>query len=373
VPAGRSKSVVGTVKINHPRLWQPGSPQLNAVKVTASGGGSAEYDTHIGIKSLKVTKHGLLLLNGRRVQLRGASMHEDSPNKGAALTPDQLQQNVTLLQQLGATITRGHYPLHPHTLELLDRAGILDWQQIPFNRERFNLGGSGQLDDIGRAQLKRARVRALSYLHDTIVDDGNHASVLAWSVANEPPPRPTSAELGYYKDAIRMVHSLDPTRLAAVDIQSYPTFPQVLTFKGFDAIGLTNYSGWYAGPGGTLADRTVLPSTLSLAHAYYPHQALFLTEFGAEANRDGPIDEKGTYEFQQNLLGYHLDVYDHTPFINGAIVWILRDFNVQPGWDGGNPRSSPPTLTKGLVGMDGTLKPAFAEVARRFRAIAQIR
>jgi beta-glucuronidase len=192
-------------------------------------------------------------------------------------------------------------------------------------------------------------------------------------VANEPPPRPTSAELGYYKDAVRMVHSLDPTRLAALDIQSYPTFPQVLTYKRFDAIGLTNYSGWYAGPGGTLGDRTVLPSTLALAHAYYPHQALVVTEFGAEANRDGPIDEKGTYEFQQDLLGYHLDTYAAAPFINGAVVWILKDFNVQPGWDGGNPRSSPPTLKKGLVDENGVLKPAFTELARRFHATPALR
>ena len=373
IPGGRSKSVTGTVKLAHPRLWQPGAPNLYATRVTASGGGSAEYDTHIGIRSIRITKHGLVLFNGHRIQLRGASMHEDSPTNGAALTPELLDQNVNLLKQLGANITRAHYPLHPHTLELLDQSGILDWQQIPFNRERFNLGGTDQLDDIGRAQLRRSRRKALSYLHDTIVADGNHASVLAWSVANEPPPRPTSQELGYYRDAINMVHRLDPTRLAAVDIQSYPTFPQVLSYKRFDAIGLTNYSGWYAGPGGTLGDRTVLRSTLNLAHAYYPHQALLVTEFGAEANRDGPIDEKGTYEFQQNLLDYHLDVYDHTPFINGAIVWILKDFNVQPGWDGGNPRSSPPTLKKGLVDENDVLKPAFGELARRFHAIQQVR
>jgi beta-glucuronidase len=374
IPRGRSKSFVGSVVIHHPRLWQPGSPQLYNVRVTASGGGgSSQYDTHVGIKSMRITKHGLLILNGHRVQLRGASMHEDTPSNGAALTPDQLQQNVSLLQQLGANVTRAHYPLHPHTLELLDRAGILDWQQIPFNRERFNLGGADQLDDIGRAQLKRARRKALSFLHDTIVDDGNHASIFAWSVANEPPPRPLSAELGYYKDAARMVHTLDPTRLAALDVQSYPTFPQVLTYQRFDAIGLTNYSGWYAGPGGLLDNRAVLRPTLNLAHAYYPHQALFVTEFGAEGNRDGPIDEKGTFEFQQNLLDFHLGVYDHTPFINGAIVWILRDFNVQPGWDGGNARPTPPLLTKGLVDFNGNPKPPFAEIARQFHATPALR
>ena len=64
---------------------------------------------------------------------------------------------------------------------------------------------------------------------------------------------------------------------------------------------------------------------------------------GAEANRSGPVDEKGTYEFQSDLLRYHLDTYrQKNAFINGAIVWILRDFHMQPGWDGGNPKPSPP-------------------------------
>ena len=41
---------------------------------------------------------------------------------------------------------------------------------------------------------------------------------------------------------------------------------------------------------------------------------------GAEANRDGPIDEKGTYNFQRQLVEDHLAVYDSKPFVNGALV-----------------------------------------------------
>ena len=34
-----------------------------------------------------------------------------------------------------------------------------------------------------------------------------------------------------------------------------------------------------------------------------------ITEFGAEANRSGPVTEKGTYEFQADFLQYHLSVF----------------------------------------------------------------
>ena len=54
-------------------------------------------------------------------------------------------------------------------------------------------------------------------------------------------------------------------------------------------------------------------------------------------------------------------------FLNGALVWILRDFRVKPGYDGGNPQPRPPYNTKGLVDEAGTRKPAFETVKRLFR------
>jgi beta-glucuronidase len=171
----------------------------------------------------------------------------------------------------------------------------------------------------------------------------------------------------YFHQAVALVHQLDPTRLAAIDLAGYPGMPPQPAWLEFDAIGLNSYFGWYPGPSGQLADRADLPAFLDLAHSYWPNQALFITEFGAEANRSGAVDEKGTYEFQSDLLRYHLDVYHQkNAYINGAIAWILRDFRVQPGWDGGNPKPSPPVLKKGLTDELGNPKPAFDDVSQIF-------
>ena len=376
VPRGRTRNVQATVRVRNPRLWQPGDPELYHVRVNAFLGGrkASEYDTDMGIRSIRVDRHGHMLLNGHPVELRGASMHEDSPDNGMALTPDQIRANVGLLQQLGATVTRAHYPLHPLTLELCDRLGILVWEQSPFNRERFgNTSGALTSLDDSVVRSRAVRSRALNYVRAMIRRDQNHPSVFAWSVANEPSPRPSGSEVDYFNRAIRLVHGMDPTRLAALDLAGYPSMPQSDTYSQFDAVGLNSYFGWYPGPSGELDDRSGLQPFLNEMHDYFPHSALFITEFGAEANRTGPVDEKGTYSFQQNLLDYHLDAYDADPYINGAIVWILKDFRVQPGWDGGNPKPSPPVLTKGLVSETGARKPAFADLARRFRDTPPLR
>jgi beta-glucuronidase len=365
----RVSTFQSVVTVRRPRLWQPGSPHLYRARAEAfaPGGAHSRYDTEVGIRQIRVDSHGRMLLNGRPVDLRGASQHEDSPDHGMALTPGQIMDNVGLLRDLHANVTRAHYPLHPLMLQMCDRLGIMVWEQIPFNRERFASGGNGILAvDDAVAHSRAVRAKALAYLRAAIARDQNHASVFAWSVANEPDPRPAGSERNYFSKAIAAIHRLDPTRLAAVDLAGYPSTPQQDAYARFDAIGVNSYFGWYPGAGGTLDERTDLTPFLHQMHGFYPHSALFVTEFGAEANRAGPVDEKGTYLFQQNLLDYHLDQYDRDPYINGAIVWILRDFRVQPGWDGGNPKPSPPVLKKGLVDEFGNKKPAFFDLARRY-------
>jgi beta-glucuronidase len=375
VQRGRAVTFQAVATVRHPKLWQPGSPRLYKARAAASapGGARSRYDTEVGIRKIQVNSRGQMLLNGRRVELRGASQHEDSPDRGMALLPGQIMSNVALLRELHADVTRAHYPLHPLMLQECDRLGILVWEQIPFNRERF-ADGTGTLSiDDAIAASKSVRDKALGYLRAAIARDQNHASVFAWSTANEPDPRPARPERDYFARALATVRRLDPTRLAAVDLAGYPPMPQEDTYDQFDAIGVNSYFGWYPGSQGSLEDRQDLRPFLRQMHGYYPHTALFVTEFGAEANRDGPVDEKGTYNFQRDLLDYHLDQYDSYPFVNGAVVWILRDFRVQPGWDGGNPKPSPPVLKKGLVDQFGNKKPAFFELARRFAETPALR
>jgi beta-glucuronidase len=360
VPPGRIRRLRASLRIENPRLWSPQSPHLYEVRLLLrdrNGSVLQRYDVHTGIRSL-VVRRGRLFLNGRAVELRGANMHEDDPLRGAAVTPDYIRQNFQLLRELGATMTRAHYPMHPLALELADRYGIVVWSEIPVYQMQDRLFRNNH---VRRLSLRMVR--------QMVLRDRNHPSVFVWSVGNENTQKPGPGFRRYVRQARRAAKRLDPTRLVGLAFPGYPTIGRQSLYATFDALGVNDYFGWYPGPAGSIADRAALGPYLDTLHAYYPRQALFVTEFGAEANRSGPAIEKGTYEFQRDFLAYHLSVYATKPFINGALVWILRDFRVKPGYDGGNPKPQPPINFKGLIDDAGAKKPAFGIVQHDLEAL----
>jgi beta-glucuronidase len=98
-----------------------------------------------------------------------------------------------------------------------------------------------------------------------------------------------------------------------------------------------------------------------------------VTEFGAEADRHGPVEERGTYEFQQAFVDYHLGVFATKPYLSGAVYWALEEFRVRPDWAGGNPHPNPPLHEKGLISFTGVRKPAYFDVRTAFHATRQLR
>ena len=358
IAPGRTREVRGKVTIDDPRLWELDRPYLYPVRAEATRDGRtlSAYSTHIGVRKLDVDPEGRFLLNERRVRLRGASLHEDDPAVGAALSPRKRAALFGDLEALGANFTRAHYPLHPQFLELADRRGVLVWDQIPFYRIREST-----------MVLRSVRDKGIRYLRETVARDQNHASVMAFSVANELSRVPGPGQTAYLAAAVKVLEREDPTRLSALDIAGYPSVRLVRPYRQFDAIGTNAYFGWYPGPSGSVLNREVLGPYLDQFHEYYPRQGLFVTEFGAEANRDGPAEEKGTFGYQSDLVAYHLGVYDSKSYVNGALVWLLRDFKVRPGWDGYNDRPEPPFNKKGLIDQNGVRKPAFFVAARNFK------
>ncbi len=71
----------------------------------------------------------------------------------------------------------------------------------------------------------------------------------------------------------------------------------------------------------------------------------------------------------------HLAIHGSKPFVNGSLIWILKDFRVVLGWTGGNDprRSTPPWNNKGLIDESGARKPAFTTVRRLFKRTKPLR
>jgi Glycosyl hydrolases family 2, TIM barrel domain/Glycosyl hydrolases family 2, sugar binding domain len=355
-------TALATATIAHPRLWAIDRPTLYRATLTLSDSHNRRlggYVTYSGIRSITLSQ-GHLELNGRLLHLRGVALHEQTLARGSALQPADTTQLIAWVRGLGANVIRTHYPLNPEIEEMADRYGILIWAEVPVYQ-------------LSSANLARPSViaQAHSLLQQDILTNQNHPSVMLWSIGNELPTPASASEARYVSGAVALAHRLDPTRPVAMAVRSWPGVPCQSAYAPLDVIGYNDYFGWF-GSGGTTDDRDALGPYLDSLHACYPNQALMITEFGFDANRDGPVEERGTYAFQANSVAFHLGVFAARPWLSGAIYWTLQDFAAAPGWAGGNPRGTPPFVQKGLVDLQGNLKPGFSVVSGIYHATVQI-
>lgn len=349
------------VPVAKPELWSPEDPNLYPVVLTARVGGTVAqtWETKSGIRSIK-NVNGRLQLNGLPLNWRGFGLHEDSLDKGFALSNADRQQIADTVQDLGGTLMRSHYPLHPQLMEIADREGLLVWSEIPMYQVRTNA--------LKHASTRNFGVRMLA---KNILANGNHPSVIVWSIANELNSNVSADQGAYIRKAAAVAHRLDPTRPVGQAVASDPTGKCQKRFAPLDIIGFNEYFNWYQGADGSMADFDNLGDFLRKIRRCYPTAALAVTEFGAEANRDGPVEERGTYQFQSAFVNAHLAEFENHPWLSGATYWAMQEFRVRPSWDGGNPRPNPPFHQKGLITLTGEKKPAYFEVQRIFRATEQ--
>ena len=362
IRAGKAEVFSRRMALGRARLWSPKNPYLYPVKITVSSGGRTvgTYNLKSGVRALKVSR-GRLYLNGRPVNFRGVGVHEDTRTQGFAVDNAFRDKLVAEARALGATVLRTHYPMHPYVHELADKLGLLIWSEIPVYA-------------VKTTYLKRESVRALAAkeMRRNVETNLNHPSVFTWSVGNELSSKPGPVQGDYIKRASEIAKDIDPTRPTSIAFAGYPSAGCQGEYKPLDIIGVNEYYGWYPGPGGKLFDRDGLSGYLDQVRRCYPRHAIAVTEFGAEANRDGPVEEKGTYGYQQELVNFHLNVFASKPWLSGAIYWALNEFRVKPDWEGGNPRPAPPVHQKGLLTYDTmSRKPAWADVQRLFRATNQ--
>jgi beta-galactosidase/beta-glucuronidase len=360
------RRVTLAMRVPTPELWKPEDPKLYSAQLVLRDRGAIQQvdRRRVGLRSVTV-KRGLLYLNNRRVKLAGASIHEDMPGSGAALSDADMDRIVADLKEVGANVTRSHYVLDDRLLDRLDRAGIMVWNQAPiWQRDRKA--------NVLREPLQRRR--AWETVRRTVIAARSHPSVITHSVANElwsrPDDRPNVTRR-YLEQAQEYARDLDPTLPISVDINGRPYHPEQFTYHKFDMLGINQYFGWY----GWVENFDDLPLYLQEMRDLYPQLALVMTEFGAEARperADAAVDVKGGYAFQTFHLGRTLDAADAAP-ISGAIYWTLREFEIYPGWSGGAgqrpPEFRPNTRhQKGLLTYEGEKKPAWYLARDRFRA-----
>jgi hypothetical protein len=343
------------VRIPNAELWAPGSPNLWELKLEVPG--ESTYVQRVGLRELRTEGHKLLL-NGERVILKGASMHEDVLGRGDGLHPADQDQIIRDLQSIGANATRSQHPVHPALLERLDAAGILLWQGIG------PIDAPGAWTSRGERRLRVAKDR----VRETFKQAQMHPSIITWNLVNE------IAGGGHPAGQIPFIDSMaaelkrrDPGRPVALDIWgSHPPREPSRVYRNIDMIGWTNYIGWYEATHAPQRDiEQRIRRRLGELRSVFPDKVIAVTEFGAEGNGLNRRDEPGGFDFQADLLGLHVGTYASIGHLSGSLVWNLRDFAVAPSFAGGSIRREVPDIKlvggvnqKGLLDEAGGRKPA---------------
>jgi beta-glucuronidase len=320
-------------------LWSPDHPRLYAVDVAAATDRIADK---IGFRTIEVRGTDILL-NGHPVFLRGISLHEENPLRGArAYSSADAHLLLGWAKELNCNFVRlAHYPHNEHMARVADELGLMLWEEIPVY---------WTIQWENPETLRNAKAQ----LTDLIVRDRNRASVIVWSVANETPI--SEARTRFLKALVGTARALDDTRLvsAAMEIHADPANGNHRIvddpFGEFtDLLSFNEYIGWYDG----------LPDKLSkITWTFGYHKPVVITEFGADSLQGFHADALTRFseEYQADLYRKTLDMLGRIPQWRGATPWILCDFrsprrplpNIQDGWN-----------RKGLVGSNGVKKEAF--------------
>ena len=360
---GESATVRTRVRIARPYLWEPGHPTLQELRLEVPR--ESVFTARVGLRELRWTG-GRLMLNGEALKLHGASLQEDAPGRGDALTDADADAIVARLKAVGANATRTQHPLADALLDRLDAAGILVWQ------------GVGPVDAPG-AWTSRTPVqqrRAIRRVRLNVLQARLHPSVVAWNLANEVAGNGHYGGQPEYVDAAaQLVHRLDPGRPTAVDVWgTHMPDSAGFMYRHIDAVGATNYEGWYEdtlAPPATV--QAAIEAWLAKLRATFPGKVLVVSEFGAEANRLNAPGTPGSESFQSSLLTRHIRAYEAAQWLDGELVWNLQDFALAPSFAGGSIRRQVPSIRlvrginqKGLFTYDGRPKPAVAAVRKAF-------
>lgn len=240
--------VLLSMPVNAPHLWSAETPYLYrlVVALETTDGALVEAEAYdVGFRSVEI-KDGLLLVNGQPVLIRGANRHEFHPERGQAVRPADMVQDVMLMKRYNFNAVRtSHYPNHPYWYQLCDRMGLYVVDEA--NIETHGMTPMSRLsDDPVWTNAFMERVTRM------VERDFNHPSIIIWSLGNESGHGATQDGMYHW------VKGRDPSRpvqyeggganTAATDIVC-PMYARVDQDQPFEAVPKWAIKKWIGMPG----------------------------------------------------------------------------------------------------------------------------
>jgi beta-galactosidase len=324
VTAGKTAKVAQTVTVSSPKLWSVASPTLYSVVTTVSVGGSVvdTYTTPFGIRTFAFNANTGFTLNGASMKINGTCNHHDLGALGAAVNNRATEKRLRQLKDMGVNGFRtSHNPPAPELLDMADRLGFLVMD------EAFDCWDQGKNQyDYGRFFNQWSAID----IGDMVSRDGNHPSVIIWSIGNEIPDNNNAAVA---QSLISAVKAKDTTRVIGQAFTSGSPGSAVAPLE--DVVGL-NYS----------------PNVYDSLHSSNPTWKFFGSETSSAVRSRGVYKVPAT----QNILSSsdnQCSSYDNSvvswgtsaegswssvntrAFIAGEFIWTGFDYIGEPtpyGW-----------------------------------------
>ncbi len=207
LPAGAGAQCQLELPVIKPSLWSPDSPVLYTAttRILERTGEVDEITVPVGIRDIQFSAAQGLLVNGKKLMVKGVCLHHEGGAFGAAVPLAIWQQRLSALRLLGVNAIRtAHNPPDPGFLDLCDRMGFLVMDEFfdcwtvaknPYDYHLFFREWS-------------ARDTA-----DCVQRDRNHPCVILYSIGNEiHDTRQPSVAIPIARQLVAICHANDPTR-----------------------------------------------------------------------------------------------------------------------------------------------------------------
>lgn len=339
------------IQIDKPQLWDVDHPVLYTCEVTVTANGQKmTASERFGFRSFEFIDKGPFMLNGKRLLLRGTHRHEDHAGVAAAMTEEQMIQEMKMMKEMGVNFIRlGHYQQSEIILNLCDELGILVWEE---NHAR----------GIEESEMRHPlfETQAENVIREMIMNHYNHPSIYIWGILNE---CASETEFGRscYQKQFALIRQLDATRPCTF---ASCKFFQDICFDLPDVISCNIYPRWYV-------DKPVQQYLAEVCDwikedGKGKDKPFIVSEIGAGAlyGCHNSYHGKWTEEYQAEALAEQLTACLESSECMGVYIWQFCDVRVSSEWFDGRPREM---NNKGIVDEYRRPKLAYEKVKEIFQ------
>ena len=202
-----------SISLENAKLWSPDSPYLYTAEVTlydSEGNIADQIKEPFGVRTIEIIPQKGLLVNGKKVLLKGYANHHTLGALGAAAYPRAIEKRLKLMKEFGMNhIRTSHNPYSEDFLKLCDKYGLLVVDELYDKWLTQYAGGRVEWESLWQKDVP-----------EWVKRDRNHPSVVMWSLGNE---LQQYSNLPFndwgvtaYKLQKELLHRYDDTRLTTV-------------------------------------------------------------------------------------------------------------------------------------------------------------